>query len=155
VTVRNLTLHDFGDAHALYMDLVGDIDVPDGSAGQEQFQRLLSHPGTLVIGAEAGGMIVSMLTLHLLPNMTFSARPYALIENVVTRRDWQGQGFGRAVVQTAIETAWAKDAYKIMLLTGQSFAARGFYERLGFNATDKHGMILRRAPNRSPKPRSA
>lgn len=37
-----------------------------------------------------------------------------------------------------------------MLLTGTAFGARGFYEKLGFEADSKHGMIMRRAPQRAP-----
>lgn len=148
--IRALTVADFDDAHALYKGLVGDICVPEGKAGHAQFSRILEHPGTHVIGAEVQGRILSMLTLHILPNMTFAARPYALIENVVTTETEQGKGYGRAVMRAAIDLAWTSDAYKIMLLTGQSFAAKGFYEKMGFNASDKHGMILRRAPQRRP-----
>jgi hypothetical protein len=48
----------------------------------------------------------------------------------------------------ARDTAWAADAYKIMLLTGRTAGARGFYERLGYSGGDKHAMTLRRAPAR-------
>ena len=76
--------------------------------------------------------------------------PYALIENVATARAAQRQGLGRLVMETAAEAAWARNAYKIMLLTGQTLGARGFYERLGYAADQKHGMVLRRAPQRQP-----
>ncbi len=48
-------------------------------------------------------------------------------------------------MQAAIDAAWAEDAYKIMLMTGQKRGARGFYEALGFDCEDKFGMVLRRA----------
>lgn len=150
MTVRPLTAQDFDDAYALYKDLVGDIPVPNGQDGKAQFEAILAHPGSWVLGAERDGRIISMVTLHILPNMTFGGRPYALIENVVTARAAQGQGYGRLTMQSAIDKAWSEGVYKIMLLTGRTLGARGFYERLGFNTTDKHGMILRRAPQRNP-----
>ena len=89
-----------------------------------------------------------MATLHLLPNLTYTGRPYALVENVVTLRAHHGQGLGRAVMQAVIAQAWAADAYKIMLLTGQSNTAKGFYLKLGFDPDEKQAMTLRRVPTR-------
>ncbi len=143
--LRPLTVDDEGDARALYADLVGSDGVADGN---DSFARLLSHPGTELLGAELDGTLRAMLTLHVLPNMTQRGRPYALIENVVTASGFRGQGLGRAVMQFAVERAWAADAYKIMLLTGQDTGARPFYESIGFTAEEKFGMTLRRAPRR-------
>jgi len=152
ITVRAATCADFAQVHALYKDLVGDTPVPDGADGQAQFATVLSHPGTSIFLAERQGRARAMVTLHLLPNMTFAARPYALIENVVTAHGYHGQGLGRAVMTHAADVAWAANAYKIMLLTGQTAGARGFYERLGYRADEKFGMTLRRAPPRRVAP---
>lgn len=146
--LRPATLLDFDAAYSLYKDLVGSTPVPDGDAGRQRFGEVLGHPGTTIWLGCLGSEPVAMTTLHILPNMTFGGRPYALVENVVTARDWQGQGFGRRVMEHVIAEAWAADAYKIMLLTGRALGARGFYERLGFTADEKHGMTLRRAPPR-------
>jgi hypothetical protein len=54
-----------------------------------------------------------------------------------------------------MQSAWAAGAYKIMLLTGKSLGAKGFYEKLGFSDDRKHGMMIRRAPARRPSPSSA
>lgn len=148
--LRCATPDDFDDLHALYKDLVGTIGVPAGAAGRARLARILSHPGTAIHAAQVDGRLVSMATLHVLPNLTFDGRPYALAENVVTLRSFQGQGIGRAVMTHLAEAAWAANAYKIMLLTGQDLGARGFYERLGYSADEKFGMTLRRAPGRQP-----
>lgn len=134
----------------MYKDLVGDIDVPDGQAGQALFDQILALPGSAILGAVQQGNLVSMATLHLLPNLTFGGRSYGLVENVVTLHTHKGQGIGRRVMTAILERAWEHDAYKVMLLTGRDLGARGFYEKLGFSADQKHGMILRRAPNRRP-----
>ncbi|MGB7243065.1 MAG: GNAT family N-acetyltransferase [Sulfitobacter sp.] len=149
-TVRVLAPADFDDALVLYRELVGDIPVAQGLEGQSRFEQILGLEGTAIFGAEKAGRIVSMATVHVLPNMTFGGRPYSLIENVVTQKAHQGHGLGRAVMRSAIEHAWAQDAYKIMLLSGRAFDAVGFYQKLGFNSDDKHGLILRRAPQRRP-----
>lgn len=149
--VRALTAEDASGAIALYAQFSQDI--PVGTPGD--FARVLRHPGTRVFGAFdrgfgggfGGAGLRGMCSLHILPNMTYGARPYGLIENVITDAAVRGQGAGRAVMEHAIQMAWAGGAYKIMLLTGRARGASGFYERLGFSADEKFGMILR-APER-------
>ena len=142
---RTLCPDDFDDAVTLYRELSGTRPVADGEFGRDIFQQILTRDGTAIHGAETDGRIVSMATLHLMPNMTYGGRPYALVENVVTLKAYQGQGMGRGVMNALIQAAWAADAYKIMLLTGRRAEARGFYEKLGFDGNEKHGMILRKA----------
>lgn len=72
-----------------------------------------------------------------------SVRLRRLSKNVVTISKHRGRGCGRQIVATAIEAAWAENAYKIMLLTGRKRGPQGFYEKLGFMACEKQGMILR------------
>ncbi|WP_299286443.1 GNAT family N-acetyltransferase [uncultured Tateyamaria sp.] len=144
---RTLTRDDHDAALALYRALVGDQGIDTSTA---QFAALLAHPGTTLIGADHAGTLSAMLTLHILPNITQHGRPYALIENVVTAPEVRRQGLGRAVMEAAIETAWGANAYKIMLLTGTKVGAKTYYERFGFRADQKHGMQLRRVPQRTP-----
>jgi len=138
--LRRLVPEDAEAACALYLELTRSRKV----APPEHFARVLAHPGTTVCGAFTGVTLAGMATLHIMPNMTYGGQPYALIENVVTARSHQGQGVGRAVLARLVETAWAADAYKIMLLTGTARGAQGFYRKAGFDDTDKHGMVLRR-----------
>jgi len=151
VRCRALIDSDFAVAQALYYALVGKEPV----ANKTQFEAIIRHSGTQIIGCEAGGKVASMATLHLLPNMTNGGRPYGLVENVVTLAAMQGHGFGRAVMEAVIAAAWAANAYKIMLLTGKAAGARGFYKKLGFSDEHKHGMMLRRVALRHiPEPAS-
>lgn len=110
---------------------------------EEDVRRVLDHPGTQISVACADPSIFSMATLHMLPNVTWAGRPYALIENVVTRSTSRGQGYGRAVLQHAIDTCESSGVYKVMLLTGRDRLVRGFYEKLGFSAGEKWGMTKR------------
>lgn len=145
IKLRRLSLDDFDDAFALYTELTRGMQPV---ADKARFADVLNTSGTEIIGAEKNGAIVSMATMHILANMTFGGRPYVLVENVVTRENMHGKGFGRAVMEEVKARAWDADAYKIMLLTGTTLGARGFYEKLGYRGDEKHAMTLRRAPVR-------
>lgn len=143
-TCRALGRADYADARTLYQTLSTGHSLPSHDDGIGGFDRLLTHPGTWVIGAEIDHRIVAMATLHVLPNMTYDMSPYALVENVATLQSHQGKGLGRQVMAAVADKAWAEGAFKIMLLTNRARGATGFYEKLGYVADEKDGMILRR-----------
>ncbi len=143
-TCRALVLADYADARALYQTLSTGHSLPSYDAGIGGFEALLAHPGTWVIGAELDTRIVAMATLHMLPNMTYRMRPYALVENVATLQSHQGKGFGRQIMAAVAQKAWAEGAFKIMLLTNRARGATAFYEKQGYVVDEKDGMILRR-----------
>ena len=122
-TLRRLAADDAAAAIALYADLFDENPVGTGA----DFAHVIAHPGTSIWAAFEAGALRAMATLHVLPNMTYGGRPYALIENVVTAKAHRGHGHARAVMEAVIQAAWAADAYKIMLLTGRARGAQGFY----------------------------
>jgi len=63
----------------------------------------LSDPNLFYLVIEEDGKIVSSCTLAVIKNMTRSARPYGLIENVVTHLDYQKKGYGTAVLDKALK----------------------------------------------------
>ncbi|MFQ6550366.1 GNAT family N-acetyltransferase [Aestuariibius sp. 2305UL40-4] len=141
--IRPASLGDFGALLELYSELTGGLPVLDGNAGRVKLQEILEHEGTYLFGAEVSGKLVSVATLHICPNLTFGGRSYARIENVVTLASYRGQGLSKQVMEHAIETARSKNVVSIILLTGKGLEARGFYEKCGFNAEEKWGMILK------------
>ena len=136
---RPLTISDADQALELYNELTAGPKTVDPAV----FASVLRHEGTQVLGAFDGDRLAAMVTLHLLPNALWDARPYALIENVVTRADLQRKGHCRRAMQAAIDTAWAANAHKIMLMTGVGRQAAGFYEAMGFGSKDKLAMVMR------------
>jgi GNAT superfamily N-acetyltransferase len=107
------------------------------------FAAMLGQPGLTVFFAMEDQKPVATATLLVIPNLTRAARPYAFIENVVTLETRRGRGYGRAVVRHAIETAFAANCYKVMLLTGrQRPEVHAFYESCGF-VQNKTGFQIR------------
>ena len=90
---------------------------------------------------------MSTCTLILVPNLTRGGRPYGLIENVVTHPDYRRRGLGTSVLKRALQAAWERNCYKVMLLTGsKNEATLRFYEKAGFARGVKTGFVARPAP---------
>ena len=103
---------------------------------------MCADPKISCFGADLGGDLVSTGTLTIIPNLTRNARPYGLIENVVTHPDFRRQGIATELLRHALQTAWAQDCYKVMLLTGRKDEATlRFYEKCGFQAGVKTGFV--------------
>ncbi len=149
--IRTATYDDYDAMVRLYDEFGGTVPAIGGPRGRTRWREIIDHPGTTVFVFDQGGRPVATAVLHILPNMTYEGRPYALIENVITAKAHRRGGLGRRVMQATIDAAWAADAYKIMLLTGRNRPGRGalgFYESLGFTADEKHALTLRRIPPR-------
>jgi len=91
------------------------------------------------------GALIASCTLVIIPNLTRGARPYGLIENVVTHQDHRRTGLGRAVLSAALESAWNANCYKVMLATGsRREESLRFYEGAGFERGTKAFFQTRR-----------
>lgn len=78
----------------------------------------------------------------IIPNLTRNVRPYAFIENVVTHADYRGKGYATECLNYAQEIAEKSNCYKMMLLTGsKKETTLNFYEKAGYNSTDKTAFI--------------
>ncbi len=141
--IRNATLDDHQQIIELYQELANQGSKQKPASDLASWQRLVEHNGSQVICAETDGHIVAMVTLHILPNCSYAGRPYGLIENVFTLKTYRGQGIASKLIHHASETAWRKDAYKIMLMTNASRDVDEFYRKCGFNSDEKIGMIRR------------
>jgi GNAT superfamily N-acetyltransferase len=87
--------------------------------------------------------VLGSVTLIIIPNLTYVARPFALIENVVVDEGARGKGIGESLIRQAIESAREEGCYRVSLTSNKRRqAAHKFYERLGFTASHE-GFQLR------------
>ncbi|QCM10684.1 GNAT family N-acetyltransferase [Agrobacterium tumefaciens] len=144
ITLREADSADLPGLLELYQALNPSDPQLTAQEARAAFTAMLGQPGLTVFLATEGGEPVATATLLVVPNLTRAARPYALIENVVTLESHRGRGYGRAVVRHAIEVAFAANCYKVMLLTGrQRPEIQAFYESCGF-VQNKTGFQVRR-----------
>ncbi|MFN3172701.1 MAG: GNAT family N-acetyltransferase [Hyphomicrobiales bacterium] len=120
----------------LYMQLSPEDPRTEISQAVSAYNQLLACAGSGIYIARVDRAIVATCTLVVIPNLTRSARPYALIENVVVHRNHRRKGYGRKVLDAATRAAWDAGCYKLMLLTGVNEEATfRFYIAAGFEQT--------------------
>lgn len=143
--VRRIHKNELTNLLELYQHLHPD-DTPLELTGEVEqlWDAILEDPKLNYFVAEMNGQIVSSCTLAVVPNLTRAARPYGLIENVVTHPDNRCRGFGTQVLQFALAHAWDQGCYKVMLMTGRKDAATlRFYQNAGFTSEEKTGFVAK------------
>lgn len=141
--VRAVRRDDLTALLELYVHLNPDnAAVPDDVLLQPVWERILSDPNIYCFAAETGGALTGSCLLAVMPNLTRGARPFGVVENVVTHTDYRRQGIGTRLMRRALQTAWDAGCYKVMLLSGAwREDAHRFYEELGFTRDGKVGFV--------------
>ena len=116
----------------------------DISRFRELLAKFAADPCYHLLVGETEGEVVSSVTLVVVENLTHGARPYAVMENVVTRSDCRGRGYATALIARAKEIAAGAGCYKIMLLTGSKREETlRFYENCGFDSHVKTAFLMK------------
>jgi len=143
VEIRRMGPDDLPGIRTLYRFLHHDDPALPDDRAMAVYDEMLAMPGMTVFLLEDSGAPRASCVLNVIPNLTRGARPYGVIENVVTHPDHRCRGHDRAVLQHALDHAWDHGCYKVMLMTGQE-ELRPFYESCGFDGSAKHAMLARR-----------
>ena len=135
---------DLEDVLRLYRQLQPEDPVLHDGSDAAAFARILSSPGLHLFVLEADGAVVATAYLNVIPNLTRSASPYAVIENVVVEKALRGTGLGKQIMARVLRAAWDAGCYKAMLLTGsRNPATHAFYEACGFSSDAKTAYLAR------------
>lgn len=143
--IRCATKHDLAGILDLYQYLNPDDPrlVIDEKL-TDHWNEICLDPYLMYFVAVEEGKMVATCNLSVIKNLTRSARPYGLIENVVTSPAYRRQGYGTAVLNKALSAARDRDCYKVMLMTGRKEESTlNFYEKAGFHRGEKTGFIIR------------
>ncbi len=142
MTIREAGNFDLEGLLELYLHLHECEKLPVTPELISLWEEMIQNPDYHLLIGEVDGKLVSSVTLVVIKNLTRGMRPYALIENVVTHKDYRCRGYAQALMQRAAEIARNANCYKIMLLTGAKIESTlRFYEKCGFNSKDKTAFI--------------
>ena len=142
MVIREAVEKDFDALMQLYLHLHEDHAPALDERAAAVWQGILGDPNHHLIVCKEEGALLSSCVCVIVPNLTRNLRPYALIENVVTRPDHRKRGLASRCLEKAREIAREAGCYKIMLLTGSKDpATHRFYQRAGYNNTDKTAYI--------------
>ena len=140
--VREARRDDLDALLNLYLFLHED-SIPDQNEHlRDTWNLIMEDENHHLIVNEVDGQIVSSCVCVIIPNLTRNVRPYAFVENVVTRQEYRGKGLATACLNYAKEIARKENCYKMMLLTGSKDPKTlRFYESAGYNSSDKTAFI--------------
>lgn len=140
--IREIQKNELNELLELYTHL-HETEIPELSDTiAETWETIMRDKNHHIIVAEDNGRLVSSVVCVIIPNLTRSVRPYAFIENVVTRREYRNRGYATACLNYAREIAIRENCYKMMLLTGaKDDSTLRFYQNAGYNSTDKTAFI--------------
>jgi len=142
--VRKAKQEDLQAVLSLYQQIFPDEDYSNPENYSETWNEIISDKKIVCFIAYFESIPVSTCLVTIIPNLTRNQRPYAIIENVVTHQDYRKKGFGKIVMEKAVDYAKQVNCYKVMFLSSSSRKeAHLFYEKIGFDGSSKKGFQLR------------
>ena len=103
----------------MYLHLHESEKLPETPELHSLWNEIIADEDYHILIGEIEGKIVSSVTIVIIKNLTRGMRPYALIENVVTHKDYRRRGYAQALMQRAIDIAKSEDVIKSCCLPGQ------------------------------------
>lgn len=133
---------DLNELLELYIDLHEDSIPEDSDKRRCLWSSILGNENYNIIVNEIDGKIVSSCTCLIIPNLTRNLSPYAIIENVVTKKEYEGNGYARACLEYAKQIAIDRDCYVIKLITGShEERTHEFYKSCGYTSEGKTAYV--------------
>ena len=142
--IREVREEDLDGLLELYLHLhETEIPVHDEHL-KKTWQTIINDPNYHIVVCEEDGKLISSCVCLVVPNLTRNVRPYVLIENVVTHRDYRGKGYATKCLEYSKKIAVENNCYKMMLMTGsKNSSTLKFYENAGYSSSDKTAFNLK------------
>lgn len=133
MNIRKLDIQDLDKV----LDLIDEFDREQATRpSKERLVEILQQlhvNGGCVLGAEINDTLAGTCTLNICQNLSWSGRPYGILENVLVTQSQRSKGIGKALLKTAETFAEQANCYKLALMTGSKRESTlNFYERAGF-----------------------
>jgi GNAT superfamily N-acetyltransferase len=142
---------DFPGIIGLYRQLHPNDPVLTDGSDKAAFDQILQTPGMHLFVLERHGEVVASTYLNIIPNITRSASPYAVIENVIVGERLRGTGLGKHIMAETIQAAWDAGCYKVALTTGsRNPDTHAFYRACGLSPDTKTAYHVTNPATRKP-----
>ena len=144
VEIRPLPAKDLPIA----MGLIYEFELPELKKLRENdvrsiYSKIIAAGGA-VFGAYRGSKLIGTCTLNICANLSWSGRPYGIVENIIVTSSERGKGVSKSLLLFARRMAESKNCYKVLLMTKQEEAETvSFYRSAGFSNDEvdyQHGI---------------
>lgn len=140
--IRDATPADFDAVLRLYRQMHPEDPILEDGSDRAAYLEILADPRLHLLVLEIDSAVVATAYLNVMPNLTRSASPYAVIENVVVDESMRRSGLGTRIMEATLDKAWGLGCYKAMLMTGsRNPATHAFYEACGFSPDAKKAYL--------------
>ncbi|MDR1821589.1 MAG: GNAT family N-acetyltransferase [Oscillospiraceae bacterium] len=140
--IRQARLSDLPELLELYAQLHEGEPAEITDSALDKWREILALAGYHVLVGTVDEHVVSSCVVIVIPNLTHGQRPYAIVENVITRQDFRGNGCATQLLNAARDIARSEHCYKISLTTGsKKESTLNFYRNAGYNQNDKTAFI--------------
>jgi glucosamine-phosphate N-acetyltransferase len=145
ILVRELGKADLDNGFFESLSNLSDVSRIDQGEALQLLNLIRSNPYHEIFVAVLGdGSVVGSITILIEKKFIHSCGRVGHIEDVVTRKGYEGRGIGSALVKRALEFAATHNCYKVILDCSEGNVA--FYENSGFR---RYGVSMRYdLPNR-------
>lgn len=141
LSIRQATIEDFDFVVSLIgTDPIADARNPAGSDDhrhqREAFDAITRDPNHLLLVAELEHQPVGSFQLSFIPGVSRQGAWRGQIESVRIHPEYRNRGFGRAMMEWAVERCREQGCGLVQLTSDQQRScAHRFYEKLGFLPT--------------------
>ena len=140
---RHIKPDELSELIALYKFLhETNAPLPEESRLKQIWHEFLADPKVHCLVGVVDNKLVATCVLTIIPNLSRGARPYGLIENVVTHGDYRQKGIGTGLLHFAQELARANNCHKVMLITQRQLESTlHFYDNAGFQRNGRTAFV--------------
>jgi len=115
------------------LDFLRNASELDKNKAREILKKIKQNPNHIIHVATDDKKIVGSTTLFIEQKFIHDGGLVGHIEDVVVRKDYEGQGIGMKLVISLLDVAKQKKCYKTILNCEDSL--KMFYEKIGFKKT--------------------
>lgn len=142
--IRVANGNDLAGVLRLYQELRPHDPALADDLAQERWAQIIADANTQIVVAEIDGILAAACALSINRSIANGARPFGIIEHVITASAYRRRGLSRQVLEFALALAWQRDCHKVMLLSGEQLtAAHSVYESVGFKSGIEKGFVIK------------